>query len=290
MKFKIAFVVVSCFSVLNCYAQDNGAYKFEDTTAVETDSIEYIWTEVIKYEIDSEDVWTIDAIGNVFISDGGAINKYDTTGVLKFSQSIKSLGKMQQLMPVNSMKLVHFSEEQQTLCYLDNTLTQIDDCIEMSDRGIINGALVTTSSRSDMVWVYDNLNSKLILLPMEDGQQQGQEIENLAGVIGIESLSQILEKGSQLYVVDEEKGVYIFDLYGSLLEFMPLEGVKFIDVKDDILFVLMDNEIKLIMTKLDDELAIPLPKEDIREFIFSNQHFYLRTSQHVHKFTVQISK
>ena len=65
------------------------------------------WVELRTYPLEQNEAWALDRLENIYISDNGAINKYDTSGVLKFSQSIKSLGKMEGLIPINAMKLIH---------------------------------------------------------------------------------------------------------------------------------------------------------------------------------------
>ena len=279
MTFNRIIIYLFILAETSGFGQEvNGVY-FEqgDTSRINMDTIVFSWSKVYSYDINPEEVWVVDGIGNVYISQNGVINKYDTTGVLKFTQSIKSLGKMQQLLPVNSMKLVHFSEEQQTLCYLDNTLTPFNDCIELSDQGFVNASLVSSSGRSDMIWVYDNVNSKLVLLPMQENQQNRQEIDNLTGILGVANVSQIIERGNQLYMVDEGNVIYIFDLYGSLIEFKEEKGVKSIDVNDKVLFILIEKELKMHLSKFDTYYTVPLPVEGIVDFRFRNQQFFLRT-------------
>ena len=199
---------IACFCCLHILLQ------------AQSDSISYEWNKKMSYKIGEGEVWSIDGLENFYVSQNSLINKYDSVGVLKFSQSIKSLGRMTQIVPVNTMKLVHFSEEQQTLCYFDNTLSSMSDCIELSDKGIVNAVLVSASNQPNKIWVLDNLNSKLVLLAL-DNQSQPQEILNLRGVLDIEKISQIVEKNSRLFLLDQEKGAYVFDLYGSLIEFIP---------------------------------------------------------------------
>ena len=144
--------------------------------------ISYNWYKEIKYTIGARENWSVDGLLNVYISNDSSIEEYDSVGVLKFAESIKSLGKMTQLVPVNTMKLIHFSEEQQTLCYLDNTLSQLDDCIELADKGVVNATTISSSNQPDKIWVLDNLNSRLLLLPLE-GNGQPQEIVNVRGIL-----------------------------------------------------------------------------------------------------------
>lgn len=272
-KLGFIFLVLFCFGIqLN--AQD---------------TISHNWKKVISYSVDSNEVWNVDVLEYVYISKSSEINKFDSVGVLKFNQSIKSLGRMEQLIPINTMKLIHFSSEQQTLCYFDNTLTQTSDCVELSDRDIINAKLISKSSRPDQVWVFDNLNSTLSLLSVE-GNVQSQKIDNLRGVLNINNISQIIERNNYLFILDSEKGVYVFDLYGSLIEFKEIEGVKSIDAFGNSLFMLTDNGLKISFLDDNQVLDISLPQGDFSELKYVNQYFYLRSSKSVDKYILQISK
>ena len=172
MKFKLLIMAIAFLIGTHCFGQDVMAYGFlsGDTTSTPIDSLKFEWKKSTVYDLKKDGVWAVDRIGNLYTASNRVINKYDTTGVLKFSQSIKSFGEVEQILPINSMKVVQFSEEQQTLCYLDNTLTQLSDCIDLADRGFVNGALVSYSARLDMVWIYDDVNSKLVLLPLLENQ------------------------------------------------------------------------------------------------------------------------
>jgi hypothetical protein len=253
------------------------------------DSIRYTWKKVISYPVSSGEVWNVDIMENFYASNEGTINKYDKEGSLMFTQSIKSLGRTKQLVPLNIMKIIHFSEEQQTLCYFDNTLTSLDDCVELIDRDIFNATIISSTSKPDQVWILDNINSKILLLSLQ-GLNQGQEIENLGGILSINNISQMLERTNRLYLLDREKGVYVFDLYGTLIHHKDVQKVKELDAYEKSIFLLMDDRLKIISLDEEYELEFELPVKDILEFKYMNQFFYFRTSSDVHKLTLQIEQ
>ena len=74
MKIRLAFILIAILVSCVSFGQD---------------SLVYEWEEMRTYDIDSNEVWTVDRLENVYISKQSVINKYDTAGVLKFSQSIK---------------------------------------------------------------------------------------------------------------------------------------------------------------------------------------------------------
>lgn len=253
------------------------------------DTVDVNWTPRSFKAIAANETVLIDQLENLYVSENGSINKYDSTGTLRFSQSIKSLGEMTDLVAVNTMKLVYFSEDQQTLCYFDNTLTPVDDCLELYEREIENAAFVSRSNQPNKMWVLDNLNSTLSLLAL-DGTSQGQEIPNLRGILAVDEVIQLRERANVLYLVAEGRGVYVFDLYGSLIEFKELPAAKYIDATENSLFVLVDGFLHIYSVLSSDSLVVKLPVENVQSLDYVNQSFFLRTDAGVHKFDFQISE
>lgn len=250
---------------------------------------DYKWIPSVKYSISDDAVWAIDGLENVYISEYGLINKYDSIGKLKFSQSIKSLGYMKQLVAVNTMKLVHFSEEQQTLCYFDNTLSPLDDCIDLIDQGIINAACISESNQPNKIWVFDNPNSRLLLLSL-DNLYQVQEIVNLKGVLNINQIDLVKERGNRLFVLDRNSGVYVLDLYGTLLEKVELDEVATIDGNEQMLFILTEGKLMVQSLVTSDKWEFALPEKGISDFAYRNKFFFFKSKNTVHKFRLQFSE
>lgn len=248
------------------------------------DTLNFNWQEERSYAIDTGAVWTVDALENVYVAGKDLITKYDSVGVFKFSQSIKSLGGSAQFEAVNTMKLVHFSRDQQTLCFFDNTLTKSENCIDLSDHDIYSAGMIATSNRSDKIWILDNLNSKLLLLDLKGKDMQSIEIENLKGVLELNNAAQVIERDNQLYILDSERGVFIFDIYGSMIDFQENSGGRAIDVIENALFVLSGNELRRYNLRTGTVSVIPLPVNDVIDFRILNQRVFLRTAKNVHKY------
>lgn len=247
------------------------------------DSLVYNWNSTGELILSDETSWELDAFENVYASNGTLINKYNSEGELQFSQSIKRLGRMSQLVLINTMKLIHFSEEQQTLCYFDNTLSEMDDCVELSDHNVINACMVSSSSQPNKIWVLDNINSTLSLFSLDELIQE-QQISNLKGTLNIENISVIKERGSRLYLLDESQGIYVFDLYGSLLDFIPGKSIQQFELVGSTLYTLLDGEMKISAIDSDQEMHVNLPVDGVSELQIENKTFYFRTENAVHKF------
>ncbi len=222
-------------------------------------------------------------------SSNGVLKKYDQNGKLLFSQSIKSLGQTKQLEAINAMKLVHFSEEQQSVCFFDNTLTQSQDCIDLGERGFLNVTRIATSAQPDKIWVLDQVNSRLVLMPFQ-GETQRQEISNLRGILEIDSIQQIIEANNQLFVLDRNKGIHAFDMYGTLLGVHHYNSIRDFAVTERYLLILLDNDVLLAHERITDvNNLIYMPLKGVTEMQFADNYLFLAHETGVHKFALQFS-
>ncbi|MFT5582120.1 MAG: DNA-binding beta-propeller fold protein YncE [Psychromonas sp.] len=161
-------------------------------------------------------VYKYDIIGNLYVAGEKSLKKYDTNGVVLYYQSIKSIGGVSSIIPINSMSILLFSEEQQTVTTFDNTLTVLQT-LELGQLGFGYVTMIAASSQMNKLWVYDQLNSKLVLIDRAN-TKQSQEISNLRGLVNSVELIEMVEKDNYLFITDLSKNVYQFDKYGSLIK------------------------------------------------------------------------
>ncbi len=241
------------------------------------------WVEKGSFAIDSVDIWSADVLGNTYITKKEVIHKYDSIGKLKFSQSQKSIGRLSSLEPINTMKLVVFSEEQQIFCFLDNTLTPYESCVDLIDFDITNATKVAVSSQPDKYWVYDQLNSRLHLLSLAE-TDQAQEVENLRGLLNSISITFIVEQNNLLYLVDPVQGIYVLDMYGSLVNTIKRSNVKGLYADTENLYLLENDKISIINLNTNEEHKVDCPVSSILEFRKSGSIFYFRTTTQIKKY------
>ena len=188
-----------------------GSYLFS-----QENNQELKWKLMASYSCDSTSVWSVDWIGNVIIQSENRLSKFDSIGNLSYSQSIKSIGNVKKISPINTMKIALFSEEQQTLCILDNTLTLSQACLDLSDFDVQFATCFAPSSQQEKIWVFDQLGNRIQLLSLNNTLQY-QEIKNLKGILNTSEIVSIKEFGNELFVLDDEGKLFQFDLYGSVL-------------------------------------------------------------------------
>ena len=159
-------------------------------------------------------LWNIDELQNVYLIQGNTLIKCDSSGKQLFSQSIKSIGNVAQIEPINALKIAVFSEEQQSICLFDNTLTLNGECNYLDKFGIRNAKLISRSNRPNLFWIYDQFNSTLLLIDIISNKTI-QKIDNIKGLIlkGEEEneVEKIQEFNNHLYLFDSKETIYEFD-------------------------------------------------------------------------------
>ncbi len=251
------------------------------------DSLGYSWSQIGKLKIGKGSFYTVDNLNNIYYTKDQSLMKVDSVFELKFKQSIKSLGDPRQLAAVNSMKLVHFSWQQQTLCFFDNTLTQSEDCIDLFDAGLSNVTQIASSQRPNRLWVYDEVNSVLKLLNTDD-VSTSVELINLSGVLEIDSCTRIMERNNKLFLLDKKNGVFIFDQFGTLLEQVSYTDVEAIEVYEQNLLLLSKDALISHDLRTGEEFTIILPIRGVSSIVARGDFFYFRKGEIVHKFRLQL--
>ena len=257
-----------------------GAFAQQDTLATQ-------WVVHDSIRVGKGVEWTVDVLQNYYISERGVLNKYDSTGVLKFSQSIKSIGELSDLLVINTMKLVYFSEEQQVLCYLDNTLARNEDCLLLSDRNIVSATKVARSDRSNRIWIYDEVNSSLSLIDTEDENVKPFIVENVLGLIGNGEVAEMVESGGKLYINIRREGIYVFDIYGSLADKINVLNADKICADQTGLYVLLDNHLDYYTNSSDRVFHLELPRENVVQFKLSGSYIFLESGDFVYKYLIR---
>lgn len=251
------------------------------------DSTDYRWHKTQEIAVQKDAVWTVDLLGNVITSHNGTINKYDSLGILRFTQSSKSIGSTTQILAVNSMKLVHFSAEQQRICFYDNTLTMSESCIDLSEMGVYSAQLIYPSSRPDKLWIYDNTNSTLLLIDLFKQREQTLVSANLKGTLEIEKIEKMIECDSRLYLSDNESSVYLFDMYGTFIDRIEVKQMKSFTVMEKMLLLLTADGLQLIDTESGRRQTLKTPHSQIDAIHAANKSLFIQSGDFVYKYRLQ---
>ena len=202
-----------------------------------------IWKEVWSIPTRNVTAWDIDEQENCILAFGNLLQKLNTNGQLIFQQSSKSSGRISTIDARNPMKILLFSEEQQIIHFCDNSLTSQQEKIDLSTFNLNNVSYVSGSNQPNKCWAYNQDNSQLVLLSQNNSQLQ--RIENCRGLLGYNEVNQLLEVNNNLFLIDYKKGIYQLDIYGSLIQFIPISNFSYCWIEDDIIFNIIDNTLHL---------------------------------------------
>ena len=159
------------------------------------------------------DTWTIDGQQNLLVASENNIQKKVIKGERRFNQTFKSLGNIQAIVPINAMKTLLFSDVQQSMAIVDNTLSQQGDIIDLSELGFSNVLFICASNRPNLVWVFDQFRSSLNLVDFQKSQilQSIQNVETKGN-----SILEMKEYQDHLYVLFSDG---MMNRYDFLLNF-----------------------------------------------------------------------
>ena len=245
------------------------------------------WKLEKEFAIAKEGVWAVDEFNNVYIAANNSVTKTDSIGNLKFKQSIKSFGNLSAIEIINSMKIVAFSEEQQSIGFFDNTLTQSDNSIDLSDFNIVNARFISHSSQQEKLWVLDQQNSTLFLISL-NRSHQFQEISNLSGLLNMNDITFMMEEKNQLFVADKSGKICVFDVYGSLKNCFDFPRFDALTIKEDFIIGYINNQIEFFNTKNLETKKLLFPIKDVKECKLSGNYFYFRTENKIYKYSLNL--
>ena len=254
------------------------------------------WSQTVDLELIKEfnfkeeiNNWNIDNIGNLIVQQGNTITKIDSAGNQTFTQSIKSLGEISQISAINSMKIVLFSAEQQSICILDNTLTINGKCKYLDQYDISFAKFIAVSNRPNLVWIYDQLNSSLLLVDLIQDKII-QKVENFVGIASIKSeLVGMKEYQNKLYLYDSEQ-IYEFDLMLNWSNTFTKTASKFSFLKDNIIGL---NNQTLTFTSINSNESYIFTDKNLqqfKDFQVSGTDFYFSVEKKISKFKLYSTK
>lgn len=152
----------------------------------------------------------IDYGNNLYFVTKDQINRQSLATGIANVQSQKIWQSIDQIICINTMKTVVFSQAQQQLCFTDNTLSQQGTCLNLQDYQFMNVTKIASSKRPDMLWLYDELNSTLVLFNFVQ-RQIIQSVSNLRGILNLQGEPNLEENALGLWIFTSEGQIIRMD-------------------------------------------------------------------------------
>ena len=218
------------------------------------------------------------------------VNKDEISKQSSYSTPIKQSSKQWQTIDdietISTLKVSVFSKSQQQICFLDNTLSANGNCINLDDLGLFNVGAIAASKRPDMLWLYDELNSSLILFNFIS-KKEIQKVDNLQGILGISGEITLNENESGLWIGSSDGKICLMDDFMNVVRCASETNQAMIPFADGFFFV---NENILYYHDLFEgvnEVHKISTTENIRELYISGNQLIVRTSSKLNVFIIQ---
>jgi hypothetical protein len=225
--------------------------------------------------LDSTQHWTIDEWGQLYQWKENAISVQNTQTNQILHESFKNFGEINGIYPLNGLRILIFSEDQQMIGLLDNTLQMKGEAINLSDYGFSFVSAVAKSSRPDYIWLFDQYRSRLILFNLSS-RTSTQILDNAFGKVFNPQVHQLFEYKNQLYCLLKDGNYFHFDLNLTQIEqrILPSEINLFTDKHQ--LWMANNFELKNIDSPMND-LTLDFPSgEYFLKQVFNGLYYFQR--------------
>jgi hypothetical protein len=200
---------------------------------------------------DNADFFTTDNQCNVYTVKGSELTKFDKKGKLLYKYSNKKYGNISFVDASNMLRVLVYYRDFSSVVFLDNTLTENADPLNVQTLDLLQVPLVCASYNNGL-WFFDQ--SKFALLHYDKTFRDIIETGNLNQLLS-DSLqpNMMLEYNNRLYLNNPRSGILVFDNYGTYLKTIPVKGLSAFQPIGDWVYYAMDKKIKAYNIKTTEE-------------------------------------
>ena len=264
--YKSLFLILTFISTISVFCQD-------------TLKLNLVWEKSLKSNL----IGCVDEQQNAILFDGSEILKLNPQGDLLFHQSNKSLGIIKEIDARNPFKVLLFSENQQNINFVDNSLTIQNEAIDLATFDVNNVISTSGSDQMDKCWVYNQDNSILKLIGKNE--QQFQSISNLKKLVNLNSIDKIKEVNSILFLLDFSGKIVLLDIYGNLksqFDFNPFTSA----IMDQSMIYLQTDQTLLVFNYIKNQVVGYIKTPSNATIIGKKGDFFFFTEKNkISKFT-----
>lgn len=230
--------------------------------------------------------WVLDEWGQLYQWKENSLSvRNEQTGQL-FQESFKYFGQISGVYPLNGLRSLIFSEEQQMIGILDNTLQLKGSSINLSEQGFEFVTAIASSARPDFIWLFDQYRERLILFNINTAKAV-QIIDNCFGGIKDLQLVGFFEYQQNLICLLSDGRYFEFDRNLTL--------VKKLTLTPDLTLFGYQNEIWLQNQNWIEKLKpsihssrIELPIQNYQQLQILQDQFYFQQGQKIKVFRLKM--
>ncbi|WP_205619301.1 hypothetical protein [Hymenobacter aerophilus] len=219
---------------------------------------------------------SLDRRGNLYVTDRqNNLRQFGPDGQPLNVYAPPLPGHVMQVEAWNTAKILAFYDDRQQVLLLDRFLSPIS---ELPLLQFLDGqARVATLAPDDRYWLFNE--SDLTLRQFDATQKRFTISTPLDILIGRSrpDFRFLREYQNNLYLVDKNSGVYVFDSLGNFRKKLPLPGLTYVGFRGDELYYLAPDGLRFFHLYNLTERTLPLPVPDAQQVLVSDQYAYLLT-------------
>ena len=195
-----------------------------------------------KLDVPIPDLVDQDHMGNYYLVYEDEVIQYDQLNRELNRFSNKNYGGISEIDASNALKILLHYRELTSIAFLDNRLGERSDLLDLQEAGLAQSHL-SCSSYNNGVWVYDKVD--LSLYRLDQNLKPSLRSGNLNQITGkILDPVKMRESGRWLYLLHQNKGIVVCDIYGAYSRFISVEGIIDLEVLGEELLILDEEGIK----------------------------------------------
>lgn len=229
---------------------------------------------ITTFDVSPELIAT-DQLNSFYMARRNTLERINSKGEITGSHTLKTLGKIHTIDPANPMKTLVYYRDFNTIVFLDNMMTQIGDPVNLSTLGLERVTAVCRSFNNG-IWVYDSGNKELIRL--DQNYNISHRSGNLTSIIGyVPEPTHLNEQGKYLLLNHPDKGILVFDVYGTYIKTVPVTDLSDMQVLEDRFIYLRNDSLHSYDLKFLKDSAIALPERSVIAIRITTDRLLLQT-------------
>jgi hypothetical protein len=239
-------------------------------------------TWVLEKELvlkDSTYHWTSDEWGQLYQWKANTVWLQQNQNTVPFQETFKILAEISDVQPISGLRALLFSEGQQMMGIVDNTLQLKDGLLAFFDFDFSSISKVAISNRPDFIWLFDQYRERLILFNINTAQAV-QVVDNCFGGIQDAQIVQFFEYQQNLICYLSDGRFFEFDRNLTLVKKLTLApDLTLFGYQNDI-WLQDQNWIEKIKPSFQSS-RIELPIQNYQQLQVLQDRFYFQQGQKI---------
>lgn len=185
---------------------------------------------------------SLDRLGNIYLADRqNNLHQFNAVGERVATYSPPAAGRLALIEAWNVARILLFYDDQQQIVLLDRFLAPITTT-RLSNH--VDGLVKIASLAADnKVWAFNESNFSLHKLDLQYPEASRTVPLDLVLNKNQYDIRFLREYQNQVYLIDKNSGIYVFDNLGNYQKKLPFTGLSYVGFRGDELYYLINQKI-----------------------------------------------